>query len=80
MIPITSPKSLGKVLRQYRKKMKLSQSEAGRKFNLPQKMISNIESGLPGVRLSTVFRYMSALKLEMHLLPRDVPLDKGALW
>ena len=60
--------------------MKLSQSEAGRKFNLPQKMISNIESGLPGVRLSTVFRYMSALKLEMHLLPRDVPLDKEALW
>lgn len=80
MVPITSPTSLGKVLRQYRKKMKLSQSDAGKKFNLPQKMISNIESGLPGIRLSTVFRYMSALKLEMHLEPRNVPLDKEALW
>lgn len=60
--------------------MKLSQSEAGEKFNLPQKMISNIESGLPGVRLSTLFRYMSALKLEMHLVARDRPLDKEALW
>jgi DNA-binding XRE family transcriptional regulator len=80
MIPITSPKTLGKVLRQYRKNLKLSQTEAGKKFNLPQKTISNIEAGLSGVQLGTVFRYMSALKLEMSLAPRVSPSKNEALW
>ena len=80
MIPITSPETLGKVLRRYRKELNLTQSEAGKKFNLSQKTVSNIESGLSGVQLGTVFRYMSALGLEMHLQPRDKPAKDEALW
>lgn len=80
MIPITSPETLGKVLRQYRKSLGLSQSKAGKKFNLPQKTVFNIESGLPGVQLGSVFRYMSALSLEMHLEPRDELSKDEALW
>ena len=80
MIPITSPDTLGKVLRSYRKRLGLSQIEAGSKFNLPQKTVSNIESGLPGVRLDSIFRYMSALGLEMQLEPRDKPAKDEALW
>jgi HTH-type transcriptional regulator/antitoxin HipB len=70
MIPVTSPKTLGKVLRRYRKDLGLTQSEAGKKFNLPQKVVSNIESGREGVHIATIFRYMSALGLEMHLEAR----------
>ena len=80
MIPITSPKTLGKVLRRYRKDLGLSQSDAGKKFNLSQKGISNIESGLPGVRLNSLFSYMSALGLEMQLQSRTRPSKSEALW
>lgn len=80
MIPITSPETLGKVLRSYRKELGLSQSEAGKKFNLPQKTVSRIESGVPTLQLSTVFKYMSAIGLEMHLKPRQQPSDDEALW
>jgi len=80
MVPITSPQTLGKVLRRYRKQRGLSQIEAGRKFNLSQKTVSNIESGLPGVQLSTLFRLMSALGLEMHLEPRNKRTDDERLW
>ena len=61
MTPITSPKMLGKTLRKYRLEQGLTQSQAGGKFNIPQKTVSSIEAGLPGVRLASVFRYMSTL-------------------
>ena len=80
MIPVTSPENLGKVLRLYRKNQGLTQVEAGGKFNLPQKTVSRIEAGAAAVRLDTVFKYMSALGLEMHLEPRNQQSDDGALW
>lgn len=80
MIPITSPDTLGKVLRKHRKEQGLTQHDAGKKFNILQSSISGIESGRPGVRLETIFRYMSALSLEMHLEPRDISKDDKALW
>ena len=80
MIPVTSPKTLGKVLRRYRKDLGFTQSEAGKKFNLPQKVVSNIESGREGTHIVTIFRYMSALGLEMHLETRDNSPGGGRLW
>ena len=80
MIPITSPETLGKVLRRYRKDQGLSQREAGYKFNLTQKSISNIESGLPGIRLKSLFRYMSALGLEINLDYRVKSSKNEELW
>ena len=79
MLPITSPEILGKVLRHYRKNLGLSQSEAGKKFNLPQKTVSRIESGIATIQLDTLFKYMSALGLEIHLQPRDESSNE-ALW
>ncbi len=80
MIPITSTETLGKVLRRYRKDLGLSQSEAGKKLNLPQKTVSRLESGAQSVHLATMFRYMSALGLEMHLDYRGRSSDDEALW
>ena len=80
MIPITSPKTLGKVLRRHRKNLGLSQGDAGKQFKLTQKTISNMEAGLPGVRLSSLFRYMSALGLEMQLQSRKLPGKNEAPW
>ncbi len=80
MIPVTSPENLGKVLRLYRKNQGLTQIEAGSKFNLPQKTVSRIEAGAAAVRLDTLFKYMSALGLEIHLEPRNQLSDDEALW
>lgn len=80
MIPITSIKTLGKVLRRYRKDLGLTQTEVGKKFNLSQKTVSQIESGLPGVQLGTLFKLMSALGLEMNLELRGKSLDDEVLW
>jgi len=79
MIPITSPETLGKTLRHYRKELGLSQSEAGRKFNLPQKTVSRIESGIATIQLGSLFKYMSALGLELELDYRN-KLSNSAPW
>jgi len=80
MIPITSTKTLGKVLRRYRMNLGYTQSYAGGKFNLTQKMVSDIESGKDGVHIATIFRYMAALGLEMHLEFRNKLLNDGEIW
>jgi transcriptional regulator with XRE-family HTH domain len=80
MIPITSPKMLGKALRQHRLKQGLTQSQAGGKFNIPQKTVSNIEAGLPGVRMASIFKYMSALGLEMQLDYRNKNNRNDGVW
>lgn len=80
MLPITSPETLGKVLRRYRKDLGLTQGDAGKKFNLPQKTVSRIESGISAAHLETLFKYMSALGLEMHLQPREQSSAEKALW
>ncbi len=80
MIPITSTKTLGQVLRKYRKDHGLSQVDVAKKYNLTQKMVSNIESGLSGVQLGTLFKLISALGLEIHLEPRNNSSNDEALW
>lgn len=80
MIPITSPQTLGKVLRKNRKDLGFTQSYAGKKLNLTQKMVSDIESGKDGVHIATIFRYMAALGLEMNLEFRNKSLDESEIW
>ena len=80
MLPVTSPRTLGQALRYHRKKLQLSQTEAGQRINLTQKMVSNIENGVAGVRLGTLFNYMAALGLEIHLEPRDKGVEEEAPW
>jgi HTH-type transcriptional regulator/antitoxin HipB len=80
MIPITSPQTLGKVLRKNRKSLGFTQSYAGGKLNLTQKMVSDIESGKDGVHIATIFRYMAALGLEMQLEFRNKSLNESENW
>ena len=80
MIPITSPQTLGKVLRKNRKSLGFTQSYAGGKLNLTQKMVSDIESGKDGVHIATIFRYMTALGLEMQLEFRNKSQDESEIW
>ena len=80
MTPITSPKTLGLVLRKHRKELGLTQSQVGSKFNIRQASISKIESGSHGVSIDTIFRLMSALNLEMCLQCRNNNSMDEDLW
>jgi len=71
MNPVMSPIALGKELRRYRKLQQLTQEQVGNKFKIPQKTISNIENGKPGVELNTLFKVMAALGLYINVVPRD---------
>ncbi len=73
---IHSPKSLGSAVKRQRKLKKLSQTEAGKPFNLDQPTLSDIEKGIPGTRLETIFRALAALDLEM-IIQSKIPSSKN---
>ncbi|MFJ1268184.1 helix-turn-helix domain-containing protein [Legionella lytica] len=64
---IHSPAELSLLIKNQRKKLKLSQAEVGDLVGLKQKTISAIENAPKSVKLSTVFRILSALDLEMKI-------------
>lgn len=74
---IHSPKDLALFITNERKKLKLSQSEVGKLVGLKQQTISEFELKPEGTQLETLFRIISALKLDMKLLSKgDVPATK----
>lgn len=68
---IRSPEELGAAIRRQRKSLSLSQKELGEEANLRPATISNLENGKTGVKLSTLFDVLAALKLEIDLSFRD---------
>ena len=64
---IHSPADLSLLIKNQRKKLKLSQAEVGELVGFKQKTISAIENTPKSVKLSTVFRVLSALDLEMKI-------------
>jgi HTH-type transcriptional regulator/antitoxin HipB len=74
---IVSPESLGSALREERKKIGLSQAEAGKSVGIDQPTVSKVEQGSPGTRLDTLFRLLAALDLEVVLQSRQPPAEKS---
>ena len=54
-------KNFGKILRDFRKKHKLTQEELSEKLGISLKYISRIENGNNGVKTQTLIRYMNIL-------------------
>ena len=54
-------KVFGRVLREFRKKHKLTQEELSEKLGISLKYISRIENGNNGVKTETLVRYMNIL-------------------
>ncbi|WP_058535661.1 helix-turn-helix domain-containing protein [Legionella saoudiensis] len=69
---IHSPAELSLLIKNQRKKLKLSQAEIGELVGLKQKTISAIENIPENVKLSTAFRILSALDLEVKILPKSI--------
>ena len=68
---IRSPRALGSVLREARRKVGLTQAELGNQAKLRQATISDLENG-SGATLDTLFAVITALKLELTISDRRV--------
>lgn len=68
---IHSPKALAEFAKDFRSRKKLSQAEVGDRVGLRQKTVSAFESNPEGTKLETFFRLLSALDLELQIVPKE---------
>ncbi len=64
------PKQLGVVLRRFRRMRDYTQAELARRAGVRQGTISQVETGLETVKLTTVMDLLRALDLEVVIQPR----------
>jgi len=65
-----SPQQLGAILRRYRKKGALTQTDVAARTQLRQATISALENGEAGTQLRTLAEVLAALDLELVVQPR----------
>jgi len=68
---ITSAKMLAHVLREERKKRKISQDEAAQSMGLKQATVSAFENHPEGTKMETLFKLLAALGLELQVIERQ---------
>ena len=66
-----SPKQLGAAIQRVRKQKGMSQTELARLAGLRQELVSKIENGQEGTRLSSIYALFAALDLEMVIDQRS---------
>jgi HTH-type transcriptional regulator / antitoxin HipB len=66
-----SPHQAGRLIQRFRQEKGLNQTELAKLAGQRQEMISKIETGQGGVKLSTLFDVLAALGLEITLEPRS---------
>ncbi|WP_029835443.1 helix-turn-helix domain-containing protein [Vibrio parahaemolyticus] len=82
---ITSPKQLAIHLRDERKHRRLSQTKTADPVGLKQDTISKFEVNPETTRVQTLFRILSSLNLEMHIVQKSESIysnsdDDGEKW
>lgn len=70
-----SPKQLGAIIRNERRKKNITQTELGGKTSLRQATISKIENGEGAVKISTFCDVLAALGLELVVRERGKTKD-----
>jgi HTH-type transcriptional regulator/antitoxin HipB len=73
-MPLTIARSsgqVGRLIHRFRLEQGLTQTQLAQLAGQRQEMISKIETGQGGVKLSTLFDVLAALGLEMTLEPRS---------
>lgn len=70
---ITSPDQLANVIRNARKEKSITQAEAASLVGIKQATVSAFENHPEGTQLETLFKILSALELQLTVLPRGLP-------
>ena len=77
---VTSPTLLAAAVRDQRKISKLTQSEAAKQVGIKQTTVSDFELRPESTKLETLFKLLSALDLELHVVTRGSTLDDSKVW
>jgi HTH-type transcriptional regulator / antitoxin HipB len=77
---ICSPKELALLIVNRRKNLKLSQAAVGKLVGLKQQTISEFEKRPEGTKLETLFRILSAVKLDATVLAKEGQTPKESQW
>ena len=77
---MTSPSLLAAAVRDQRKLSKLTQSEAAKQVGIKQTTVSDFELRPESTKLETLFKLLSALDLELHVVKRGSTLDDSKVW
>ena len=77
---VTSPSLLAAAVRVQRKLSKLTQSEAAKQVGIKQTTVSDFELRPESTKLETLFKLLSALDLELHVVKRGSILDDSKVW
>jgi len=75
MIKINDAQTFGKVVKQYRKRQRLSQAELAAIAHTGLRFISNLENGKPTVQLDKALKVASLLGITLET--PDVDVDGG---
>jgi HTH-type transcriptional regulator / antitoxin HipB len=77
---IRSPKELALLIENRRKKLKLSQAAVGKLVGLKQQTISEFEKKPDGTKLETLFKLLSAVKLDLSVLSKEDTSPAESQW
>ncbi|EHF3306455.1 helix-turn-helix domain-containing protein [Salmonella enterica subsp. enterica serovar Montevideo] len=77
---VTSPSLLAAAVRDQRKLSKLTQSEAAKQVGIKQTTVSDFELRPESTKLETLFKLLSALDLELHVVKRGSTLGDSKVW
>ena len=72
-------KNFGKILREFRKKKKLTQEQLSEELGISLKYISRIENGNNGVKTQTLIHYMNILGITPDFLYKPFLTDENVL-
>ncbi len=73
---IHSPNDLARYYRDQRKQRRVSQTAVAEEVAVRQDTVSKFENKPDNVRLDTLFRLLSALDIEVHLVPKGGLVSK----
>lgn len=77
---VTSATMLANALRDRRKQRGQSQQEAADSIGVKQTTVSSFETGPEHTKLSTLFKLLTALQLELHVVPRGSSVNTDEDW
>ncbi len=77
---VTSTIELATFTQNRRKVLKISQATVGDRVGLRQETISNFENKPETTQLATLFKILSALDFELHLVPKEEDVQGKTGW
>jgi HTH-type transcriptional regulator/antitoxin HipB len=77
---VTSADALAQAVRDQRKVNKLTQTATAEQVGIKQTTVSDFENKPESTKLETLFKILSALDLELHVVKRGSTLPEGKTW